>query len=171
MTTLWCIPRENHQERTEELLAELERHFAVSVAGQKGGVADQRWPLPGDIELYAPPGAFTQVNWEVNLALVQSLVEGAVERGVSRFLDLYCGAGNFTLPLLRRGLAGKGVDRAGAGIRAAMRAARHFDLDEGAFVAADVEAELDRLCRDEEAFDSDRARIPRAPELGASRRG
>lgn len=152
-TTLWMIPHQNHREHTEDLLRELGKQFPVSVAGQTGGVADQRWPLPGDIELFAPPGAFTQVNWSVNLELVSKVLEGARERGVKSFLDLYCGAGNFTLPLLKAGLEGLGVDRVGAGIRAARRAAAHFGLDERVFVDADVSQEVERLVQTAQRFD------------------
>lgn len=153
VTTLWMIPRQNHSEHTRELVADLAKHFPVSVAGETGGVADQRWPLTDGLELFAPPGAFTQVNWEVNLALVRALLEGTRERGAKSFLDLYCGAGNFTLPLLKAGLAGLGIDRTGAGIRAARRAAEHFDLNAEAFVAADVNEELERLVGTAERFD------------------
>lgn len=150
---LWMIPHENHREHSEALLRELRKHFPVSVAGDTGGVADQRWPLPDDIELFAPPGAFTQVNWSVNLALVQAVLDGARERSAKSFLDLFCGAGNFALPLLKAGLEGLGVDRVGAGIRAARRAAAHFGLNEHAFVDADVTEELDRLVTAEQRFD------------------
>jgi 23S rRNA (uracil1939-C5)-methyltransferase len=153
LTTLWMIPRQGHAEHTAELVADVSKHFPVSIAGEPGGVADQRWPLPNGLELFAPPGAFTQVNWEVNLALVRAVLDGASERGAKSFLDLYCGAGNFSLPLLRAGLSGLGIDRTGGGIRAARRAAEHFDLNADAFVAADVGEELERLVGTAERFD------------------
>jgi 23S rRNA (uracil1939-C5)-methyltransferase len=101
-------------------LGTLQQRWCTSLPGESYDAGkEQRWPLPGGVELRAPPQAFTQVNWPVNLAIVSALVEGARERGVKRFCDLYCGAGNFALALLAAGLEGVGVDRAGTGIRAA----------------------------------------------------
>jgi 23S rRNA (uracil1939-C5)-methyltransferase len=68
-------------------------------------------------------------------------------------VDLYFGAGNFSVPRLRAGLSGLGLDRTGGGIRAARRAAEHFDLNADAFVAADVGEELERLVGTAERFD------------------
>jgi len=53
------------------------------------------------LRLKAGPGAFTQVNPEVNLSLVRDVAQTAREFGAEQVLDLYCGLGNFTLPLAR----------------------------------------------------------------------
>ena len=135
-------------------LAALSDRWTVSLPGESYDPhKEQRWPLPGGVELRAPPQAFTQVNWPVNLAIVQALIEGARARGVRRFCDLYCGAGNFALALLAAGFEGVGVDRAGAGIRAAARAAREQGLERGVFVASEVAAELPRMRARGERFD------------------
>lgn len=70
--------------------------------------------LPYDVSLHARAGAFTQVNWSVNRALVTAVVEGALQRGASTFVDLYAGAGNFSLPLAACGLTGVLVEAAAA---------------------------------------------------------
>jgi 23S rRNA (uracil1939-C5)-methyltransferase len=57
-------------------------------------------PVSG-LRLKAGPGAFTQVNPEVNLSLVRDVAQTAREVGAEQALDLYCGLGNFTLPLAR----------------------------------------------------------------------
>lgn len=104
--------------------------------------AEQRWPLPGGIELRAPPQAFTQVNWPANLELVTAVVAGARARAARRFVDAYCGAGNFALSLAAAGLEGVGVEREGAAIRAAARAARAQGLGGVSFEAGDAASAL-----------------------------
>jgi 23S rRNA (uracil1939-C5)-methyltransferase len=155
--TLALRRRDPARKRSEDeaaLLDELASRFpVVEIGDEPPPASDQRWPLPGGIELHVPPGGFVQVNWAVNEKLVAALVEGATTRQVRRFLDLYCGAGNFTLPLLMAGLDGVGIERTGASIRAARRAARAADLRDDSFIAADVLHELERRARRHEPFD------------------
>ena len=54
-----------------------------------------------NFELFFSPGGFTQVNYLQNRILVSLAVEFASEYGVKKALDLYCGIGNFSLPLSR----------------------------------------------------------------------
>ncbi len=104
----------------EEALAEA--NVTLVVAGSKEDRAlDQRWPLFEGVFLRAPATAFTQVNWEINRELVAAVVCGALTRGAARFLDLYCGAGNFSLALAARGLVGLGLEGNAAAVHAARR--------------------------------------------------
>lgn len=145
--SIWLLPREERAPSAAErqLLEALGREWLVVEAG--GSAADQRWPLPGGVELHAPPGGFVQVNWAVNLELVSALLEGVRQRGIASFVELYAGAGNFTLPLLRAGLTGVAIEHAGASIRAARRAARAQGLSDDAFVAGDASHELERRAK------------------------
>ena len=43
--------------------------------------------------------AFLQCNWEMNIHLISVLLEWAGLTGKERIIELYCGNGNFTLPL------------------------------------------------------------------------
>jgi len=79
----------------------------------------QRWPLPLDLELAVPATVFVQVNPAVNVALIDALLAGASARGATNFVDLYCGAGNFALPLAGAGLTGSGIEANPAAIAAA----------------------------------------------------
>src|SRR5262249_17759657 len=77
------------------------------------GVGDPTVALevePG-LVLEAPADAFSQVNPAANRLLVATVLElGAFPAG-AHVLDLYAGAGNFALPLARRGVRVLGIER------------------------------------------------------------
>jgi 23S rRNA (uracil1939-C5)-methyltransferase len=92
---------------------------------------------------------FTQVNWLVNQLLVQALLDGAGQRGARTFYDLYCGAGNFSLPLAAQGLSGIGIESSEPAIRAAQRSVVECALRGIRFVAGDVRDALAELPQSE----------------------
>jgi 23S rRNA (uracil1939-C5)-methyltransferase len=63
-----------------------------------------------DLRLQFRPGGFVQVNAEVNRLLVAKVVDLLQLDAGSRVVDLYCGLGNFTLPLARRAAAVIGIE-------------------------------------------------------------
>lgn len=64
----------------------------------------------GRITLEFGPADFVQVNREVNAAMVASAIELLGVGPADRVLDLFCGIGNFTLPLAARAGAIVGVE-------------------------------------------------------------
>jgi 23S rRNA (uracil1939-C5)-methyltransferase len=128
-------PAEAASARAEPLLAELRASFSVAIAGVEAELV-QRWPLSDTLSLDVPLEAFVQVNWDVNRLLVASLVEGARRRSVRHFLDLYAGAGNFTLALAAEGLTGVSVEGHPSAARAARRSVERY-----AFARVQVQAE------------------------------
>jgi len=151
--SLCLVPRSPELGRTNELLRALGGAFQVSIAERAVDPEhDQRFPLPNGVELRAPAHAFTQVNWSVNQALVQAVLDGAAARSARTFLDLYAGAGNFSLPLSASGLSGIGIEAAPSSIAAAKRAAEAQALRHVRFIAGDVLRALAELPA-EERFD------------------
>jgi tRNA/tmRNA/rRNA uracil-C5-methylase (TrmA/RlmC/RlmD family) len=73
----------------------------------------------------------------VNKALIQHIVEQAQQRSLKSVWDLYCGSGNFLLPLLSAGLKGTGIERDLHAIASLKRAAQEQGL-KGTFVACDA---------------------------------
>jgi len=57
-----------------------------------------------------PGGGFSQVNWEVNLKLIESVTNFFREENPARIMDLYGGAGNFSIPLAKDGFDILGVE-------------------------------------------------------------
>jgi len=150
---LRLIPGGRRFQAESALLDELSRAFIVSIGDRTPSPEyDQRFPLPGGVELRVSGPAFTQVNWPVNQRLVQALLDGVEQRRIQTFCDLYCGAGNFSLPLFKRGLTGVGIEGSGPAISAAKRAAAEQSLTHARFIAGDVEGTLAKWSHNE-AFD------------------
>ena len=64
----------------------------------------------GRITLEFGPSDFVQINREVNLAMVDAALGLLAPEADDSVLDLFCGLGNFTLPLSRRAAAVVGVE-------------------------------------------------------------
>jgi 23S rRNA (uracil1939-C5)-methyltransferase len=92
-----------------------------------------------DIRIEFEPGDFIQINAGLNRALVAAAVAGAEPRPGDRVLDLYCGLGNFSLPLAR--LAGEvhGVEGDASLVARATRNATLNGIGNAHFVTADLE--------------------------------
>ena len=57
-----------------------------------------------------PLNAFVQVNSEVNRRLVTHVLQLGLQTQATTFLDLYSGAGNFSVPLAAHGLRGTAIE-------------------------------------------------------------
>jgi len=97
-----------------------------------------RYALPDfDLSLRFEPTDFIQVNGPVNRQLTARAVELVAPRPGERVLDLFCGLGNFTLPLARRGAGAVGLEGSPALVARAAENARHNDVA-GEFRVADL---------------------------------
>jgi len=102
-----------------------------------------RLDLEPGLAIEAPADAFVQVNPEANRLLIQTVLAlGDFAAGAS-VLDLYCGAGNLSLPLARRAVRVLGIERDPLAVDAARANAARLGLD-ARFVAGTVAAELAR---------------------------
>lgn len=142
---LWPRERGAGWRAPEGFLGALAPAFAVAVRGSSASFA-QRFPLSDTVELEALPFAFVQVNREVNRALVNAVVTGALARGAARFLDLYAGAGNFSLMLAAAGLSGISVEaHPGAAASAERSLGRYGYETRVSVVTGDVRRALPKL--------------------------
>jgi len=80
---------------------------------------------------YAPT-EFTQVNPAINRALVRRAVALLDPRPADRVVDFFCGLGNFTLPIARRGATVAGVEGSPTLVRRAEENARLNGLSDRA---------------------------------------
>ena len=92
----------------------------------------QRIVVAPEMEIGVPLGAFTQVNADLNAQLVAAVVGEVATAGGRNVVDLYCGAGNFSLPLARAGMNVFGIDADDRAIVAARASAADLGLEDRA---------------------------------------
>ncbi len=98
-----------------------------------------RYALPGaGIELAFGPADFIQINAGMNRKLVDQALAQLDPRPHERVLDLYCGLGNFSLPLARRAARVLGIEGEAGLVERARRNARHNRIANAEFIAADL---------------------------------
>ncbi len=91
-------------------------------------------PRPG-VEIRCDADLFSQVNRVQNQRLVAAVIAQAAPGEGTKVLDLFCGAGNFSIPAARRGAEVMGVDAAPLAIAAAQANAAGLKLARTQFVA------------------------------------
>jgi 23S rRNA (uracil1939-C5)-methyltransferase len=68
------------------------------LSGEKPALSYQ---LPNDVTLYFGPSDFVQVNVDINRSMINRALETLDLNEDDNVLDLFCGLGNFTLPMAR----------------------------------------------------------------------
>ena len=106
-----------------------------------------------DLTLRFHPMDFTQVNADINRAMINRAVDWLDVQPGERVLDLFCGLGNFTLPLARRGGQVVGVEGDEAMVRRGRENARLNGLDNVTFYGADLQGDFTREPWAREGFD------------------
>ena len=104
---------------------------------------DLRYALPSQgLELGFLPGDFTQVNTAINRQMVDRAMQLLAPQPHETALDLFCGVGNFTLPLARHAREVVGVEGDAGLVSRARENARRNGLDNVAFYTANLYEEL-----------------------------
>lgn len=91
-----------------------------------------------DLQLAYQPGDFVQVNAAVNAAMVAQALQWLAPREHERVLDLFCGLGNFALPLAQRAREVIAVEGVQAMVERAADNARSNGLGNAHFYQADL---------------------------------
>ena len=140
-------------EADREALRGFARRTGIAVALQAGGpdsiVALEPPVLPAmsyrleafDLELGFGPLDFVQVNAAINEALVERAVAAVDPAPGEPVLDLYCGLGNFSLALARRGARVTGVEMGAAMVERARDNAARNGIGSADFHAGDLSRE------------------------------
>ncbi len=134
-----------------------------------GGRPDRlHYTLPGfGVDLTFGPTDFIQVNGEINKALVTQALDWLDVGGADRVLDLFCGLGNFTLPIARRAAHVFGIEGAPALVEKARANALANGLGNAAFAAADLDSEALAGLLGDRRFDAALLDPPRTGAMAA----
>ena len=103
--------------------------------------------------LYQEAGGFCQVNPEQNLRMIERVLAWLEGCEVARAVDLFCGMGNFSIPLALSGIAVTGSDLQRSAIRSAVRNAATAGLHNCTFIQAAAERAARDLAGAGERFD------------------
>ncbi len=130
------------------------RNFAPEVIGLTGFANRKkvfslgRNQLSLEVEgltLRATEGNFFQVNWEQNKNMVRTVLDFAALAGKETVLDLYCGIGNFSLPLATKAKAVIGIESGYSAIEDATANAKRNNIANAEFIADDLQKGLKTL--------------------------
>ncbi len=91
-----------------------------------------------DIEMAFHPMDFTQVNQAINRKLVDVAIEMLDLSSDHHVLDLFCGIGNFTLPIAKRAGSVHGVELSETSVERGRENAVHNQIGNVSFEAADL---------------------------------
>jgi len=112
--------------------------------------------VPGSptLRLYWEAGGFCQVNTSQNRKMIELVTSLSDPAPTDRILDLYCGMGNFALPLAQRAAHVMGIESQGSSIRSARFNASINTLTNITFEQADVPAACQDLADRGLSFDT-----------------
>jgi 23S rRNA (uracil1939-C5)-methyltransferase len=135
-------------EADQEKLRQFGREHSVQMFLQPGGyetvapmepVAPLEYRLPAfDLTLQFLPTDFIQVNGPLNLQMIDRAVELLALTPQDRVLDLFCGLGNFSLPLARRAGQVVGVEGEASLVARAKHNAARNSLENAQFFTANL---------------------------------
>lgn len=103
--------------------------------------------------LHFAPTEFTQINPKINERMVAQALSWLNPSQNDNILDLFCGIGNFTLPLARRAKRVVGIEGTDSMANRGQYNAQHNGLDNIQFFAADLTQRLTQLSLLETSFD------------------
>ncbi|ASG68487.1 23S rRNA (uracil(1939)-C(5))-methyltransferase [Francisella halioticida] len=94
-------------------------------------------PIDG-IEISFEPNDFTQVNNDINKKMIKKAIELLDISKEDSIIDLFCGLGNFTLPISKYAKAVIGVEGESTMVQRAIETAQHNSISNVKFYAANL---------------------------------
>jgi 23S rRNA (uracil1939-C5)-methyltransferase len=91
-----------------------------------------------NLEMQFHPLDFTQVNSEINPLMIKQAIQLLDLKSTDHVLDLFCGLGNFTLPIARKAEQVIGIEGSGEMVKRAEENANHNHIQNTAFYAANL---------------------------------
>ena len=135
-----------------QLWLQQDNQAPASVSGEASRLY-YRLPEYG-LQLPYRPGDFTQINAQTNALLVRRALNLLAPQPGERIADLFCGLGNFSLPLARQGAQVVGVEGEAGLVQRARENAQRNGIANVQFHAADLTADLRSQPWVREGFDA-----------------
>lgn len=130
-------------------------------------------PFPGHtdrpLSLSWEAGGFCQVNLAQNIQLIQTVLDFCRPDPATTILDLFCGMGNFSIPLACQSASLMGIEGQGSAIRCARKNSAQAGLSNTTFEKSPIHKRCQTLIAEGRSFDCVVIDPPRqgAPELAA----
>ena len=118
-----------------------------------------------DLTMQFHPMDFTQVNSELNKAMISRAMKLLDPQADETILDLFCGLGNFSLPIARSGAKVIAVEGDQQMVERGFENARLNQLDNVDFYAADLTQDYSQMAWGKEQFDKILIDPPRSGAL------
>ncbi len=118
------------------------------------------------LQLSLETGSFCQVNVEQNTQLVKTVLNFCMVSREDDVLDLFCGMGNFSIPLAEQAKSVWGVEGQGSAIRSARKNSAHAGQDNTLFKKQAIHTACSELAQAGNIFD---CIVLDPPRQGASR--
>lgn len=99
------------------------------------------------------PGGFSQVNYRQNLALIATVIDWCGLTGDERLLDVYCGNGNFSVPLAALCKNVIGIEEYAPSIISARHNCKINGVSNALFFCSDAVKGVSGLVKGKEVFD------------------
>jgi len=114
------------------------------------------------IKMHFQPTQFTQINQEINLQMIDRAIALLDLQKTDRVLDLFCGIGNFSLPLAKQCAEVIGVEGSKTAIEQAYINAADNHIQNTQFYTHDLSADLTPAAWSQQPFDKVLLDPPRA---------
>ena len=105
------------------------------------------------VKLYFRPQDFTQVNPVVNQAMIEQAIQWLTPTASDKVLDLFCGLGNFSLPLAKKAGHVTGVEGSPGSVEQARRNADLNGVSNVSFYCADLSSDFSTESWAKEQYD------------------
>jgi 23S rRNA (uracil1939-C5)-methyltransferase len=121
--------------------------------------------LPSRLELLFEPKHFIQINADINQAMVTRAMELLATNFSDRILDLFCGLGNFSLPLATRCQSVVGIEGHNELVERAKINAVHNAINNASFYTADLTTSIQKETWAQQTFNKILLDPPRSGAL------
>lgn len=116
-------------------------------------VSYDEWARPEPLSLNWEVGGFCQVNLRQNIQLIEKVLELAALQPDETLLDLYCGMGNFSIPLAASARSILGIEGQGSAIRSAKKNSEEAGCANTEFIKSPIHGACEKLISEGKQFD------------------